>query len=107
MFPPRQFAFPQSNGTGESRGPTFCQPAPQDNVEDDQQIQTYKKKAHKERQNNTQIIKKNTNSKQKYTSNTDLLPTIFLGAYMICNRQEKFYHLGHLEIEVKLFLWTI
>ena len=27
MFPPRQFAFPQSNGTGESRGPTFCQTA--------------------------------------------------------------------------------
>ena len=66
-----------------------------------------KTQAHKERQNNTQITKTNTNSKQKYTSNTDLLPTIFLGAYIICNRQEKFYHLGHRQIEVKLFLWTI
>ena len=28
MFPPRQFAFPQSNGTGESRGATFCRTAP-------------------------------------------------------------------------------
>ena len=28
MLPPRQFAFPQSNGTGESRGATFCRTAP-------------------------------------------------------------------------------